>query len=499
MKVIFRIFLWACIVGVYALPALSNVGYSPVNFEYLFAVAIALISAIACASIRFMPRVSAGLLFLLTILSVLLYFGHFILASAWVSACAVIIAFGFSILTLRSFDKVLILSGTVAFSQILSSALAAQSNIHHLKVFPVAHSEQPSVIHLMLDEHAGVAVFPPEAVTPQEIEKFTDDYVKRGFIVFTHAYSADPHTNKSLARLLNLDISVPEDALHGHGEGASILRSTTFDTIGAGRAIDVTNTTWIDFTPALKKNPALARQLVYNINSMGEVINDLPLGLQERLVIATSLSLGWLNKGIESPLTNWFFSTQAGQRLYAKFKFKGNIFAIIARSVLHQFADRLASKGQRGTYYFSHLIFPHRPFLFDKDCRLIPLEEWSGGWSNDSTFDKDAWLKLYKLHFGQASCAASDIFALMESIKKRSELSDAVILLHSDHGSRIIQSGQPSQRDWRGSFIAVRIPGMEGRIVDTPVRLDRFYNNLLENNFKKLDIEKLHPLEDSPY
>ncbi len=54
-------------------------------------------------------------------------------------------------------------------------------------------------------------------------------------------------------------------------------------------------------------------------------------------------------------------------------------------------------------------------------------------------------------------------------------------------------------RDRYGSFIAIRIPGMAGRLVDTPVRLDTFYTNLLENHFQTLDFAKLRPLADSPY
>ena len=113
--------------------------------------------------------------------------------------------------------------------------------------------------------------------------------------------------------------------------------------------------------------------------------------------------------------------------------------------------------------------------------------------------EKEQWLELYKLHFGQASCAAKDIFAMLDAFKTHPELSDAVILAHSDHGSRIILKGHEDPKDWRGSFIALRMPGMKARVIDTPVRLDRLYKNLLENNFTKLDLDQLGPLEDSPY
>jgi hypothetical protein len=55
------------------------------------------------------------------------------------------------------------------------------------------------------------------------------------------------------------------------------------------------------------------------------------------------------------------------------------------------------------------------------------------------------------------------------------------------------------ERDMRGSFIALKIPAMEGRLIDTPVRLDKLYQNLIDNHFQNIELDKLGPLPDSPY
>ena len=42
----------------------------------------------------------------------------------------------------------------------------------------------------------------------------------------------------------------------------------------------------------------------------------------------------------------------------------------------------------------------------------------------------------------------------------------------------------------------IKILDMQGRVVNTPVRLDALYANLLEHNFRTLDIDKLKPDSD---
>jgi hypothetical protein len=55
------------------------------------------------------------------------------------------------------------------------------------------------------------------------------------------------------------------------------------------------------------------------------------------------------------------------------------------------------------------------------------------------------------------------------------------------------------QQDWRGAFFAVRIPGVPGRLVERPARIDLIYQALLSNDFRTLDPKSIPKTGDSPY
>jgi hypothetical protein len=157
--------------------------------------------------------------------------------------------------------------------------------------------------------------------------------------------------------------------------------------------------------------------------------------------------------------------------------------------------ERLAHSSQRGTYYYTHLVLPHPPYIFDNHCKLKPLHRWAEDLDlkiEDIYRNKNA---VYKHYFEQAKCAQKDLFTMLDALAKLKETTDAVIFIHSDHGTRMSKS----KIDMRGSFIALKIPGRKGGIIDTPVRLDTLSNNLIENNFQKFEPEKILPDKHSPY
>lgn len=198
MNIALRIVLWTGIVGVSILPALSNAGYWPINIEYILAVLLSVILGIFFTFIGRIRYVNVLLLLMLAAFPVALYFGNFLLESDRLLGGAAFLAVALAVLAYRRYDKALILVGAVAFSQIIAVAVATPSYIMSLKEFPVTRSDLPSVIHILLDEHGSMAAIPPKAIPSKKLQEFQDDYVKHGFIVFSHAYTADKITEKSL-------------------------------------------------------------------------------------------------------------------------------------------------------------------------------------------------------------------------------------------------------------------------------------------------------------
>lgn len=487
MNTALRIALWSAIAGVCMLPALSHVGYFPIHAEYLLMVSVSVVLGTAFTFIGRIPYVNILLLLVLAAFPAALYFGNFLLKSHGLIAGSIAGALALVILMCRHYDKALLLVGIVAFSQIIAVALAVPSYIISLEEHPVTRSDLPPVIHIMLDAHGSMAAIPPEAIAPEKLQAFQEDYVRRGFIVFSHAYTADKMTKKSLVRLFNVNSASKSKKWVRGEQGAfltpnsdtiNITTSSVFDAIGKERAIDITQIKYVNFNLALQKNPAVARKLTYNVRAVSRSVGS--LSLHDRFILATSLAVEWFVKVLHSLAANHLF-TQLG----------GNIapapHAIVSHFVLHQLGDRLSCCGERGTYYFAHLLLPHKPYVLDAHCNPLPINQWDNGKINGGS---------YTHYFDQASCAKREVFNLVDALKHNEKMADAIILVHGDHGAK---HNKRSELSMRGSFLAIRIPGIRGRVIDTPVRLDTFYAHLLANDFQFFESDRLTPGPDSPY
>ncbi len=509
MSQIQRKFLWAGVIGVLPLATLSTVGYLPLTAEYLIAAVLSLLLGFGLSKASSVRILGSVLLVLVTSVYIALYFGDLIIKSTLLQLFLVGIVL--LVICFRSHSKFLTLAGVVGYVQIITAALLTPSSTVSLKEAQVVRSDLPPVIHLMLDEHPGTGSFLSDAIDPARVKAFEDAYVRHGFVVFRHAYTADRLTEQSLSRLFNVgapDISATyrfnadADAL---ADNYLMLQASGLDEISKTRALDITQTQYLNFEQALKNNPAVARDLIYNIRDI-RTMDSYTMTMHDRLTLASYLMVNRWRKRIAYSLAGWLLS-HADSETISKMESSRQVFAFEARFIIQQFTERLSCCGERGTYYFMHLLMPHFSYILNEQCQVNPV----GGWRHrDPSFatpehQMDNRRHFYELAFGQSSCAAQDVFTMVDALQQNKAMSDAVILVHSDHGARIdMMDSEPhkkglTQRDWRGSFIAIKIPDMQGRVVDTPVRLDALYANLLEHNFRTLDIDKLKPDSDSPY
>ena len=491
MNRLIRISLWSAIVGVTFLPALSHVGYYPYNIEYLLAFIFSIaLGGILSVFTRF-RFVSILSLLVLTAFPVALYFENFFLKSYWFLGLAFVLTTALAILAYKNFSKAIILCGLVALSQIVSSAVFGQSFVLKLEERSIIRNDIPSVVHILLDEHGSMAAIPDKYVSAKEKKAFLDSYTQNGFIVFSHAYTADAYTGPSLSRLFNSgrNLSTPKQLnsviRHGHGKakhiiphsvGMHIKSSTVFEAVGQERAIDITQIKYVNFDEALKNNPIVARNLTYDVRNLASSLSKLQM--KDRLLLIFEVLREWFSFGLQSPLASWIAP-----------KINVNIsrfpHVLPSQFMLQELGERLGCCGERGTYYFAHAVFPHKPYILDSECEPYPIEEWKVRASVG-----------YIRYYAQVLCSQKTISRLLDFIKKNHKLDDAVILVHGDHGSRI----EPRKKlSMRGSFLAIRIPGMDGGIIDIPVRLDYLYQNLLENDFQNFNLDKIPAATDSPY
>jgi arylsulfatase A-like enzyme len=94
--------------------------------------------------------------------------------------------------------------------------------------------------------------------------------------------------------------------------------------------------------------------------------------------------------------------------------------------------------------YFAHLLIPHYPYTVDSQCNIRrPVMSWLNRDTaladapNDSNTEESRSLR-YDEYILQIRCVIKKLTELFQVIKAQGNLDDAIIIVHGDHGSRIV-------------------------------------------------------------
>ncbi len=96
----------------------------------------------------------------------------------------------------------------------------------------------------------------------------------------------------------------------------------------------------------------------------------------------------------------------------------------------------------RGAAYFMHLLLPHGPFIYDRDCRLKPrLADWARRndalWWRGVRNDPQRRIARYQAYFEQVRCAHVQLGQLFDIMEESGTFDSATVIVHGDHGSLI--------------------------------------------------------------
>jgi len=504
--------LMAVIAGALILPPLSNSGYSPITMEYLVGVLLAmLIGALLGQFVQY--RVAgAGILSVFASLITAFYFTVPLGTALYSLIACMIVGATVAATALRMPGKISMLVGMVALSQSLTAAaLSTTAPVIHGEAEPPSNSPAP-IVHLLLDEHAGIAAIPVTAVSQRRIDALVKSYVDRGFIVFTHAYSTRLETTSSISQLFNpLEEFTPKMLVRTpSGRSIKLKRAEQLEEVSSTRALDLTFPRYIDIKPAVAGLPH-TRTATYDDALVSQALEGYDLSFLMRLNIAWPLAIDWVYGGARAPIVRYLMQeTFTGKRLDWKISVKKRIWPLSSRYMMQVFARRMKDEMNRGTYYFGHFIIPHYPYMLSSDCSLKPPGAWTSHRATPARGAKGRIAmreRLYSEHVSQAECAQKEVMNILDAIQTRPEMSDTVMIVHSDHGARIpLKDGDADwydrktlDRDMRAAFMAVRIPGKRGRVIDQPVRIDKLYRQLAENDFRKFDLHRIPPDRSNPY
>jgi hypothetical protein len=360
-------------------------------------------------------------------------------------------------------------------------------------------SDRPVVLHLVLDEHIGIGGVPQELPESAAFARWlTEAYLQAGFRIYSGAYSEYFDTRNSLANLLNFTSS--EDSWshleRGQAKPYVLTDSAYFKHLeGLGYRLHVYQSDHIDLCRVPRV--AYASCLNYRSNSIG-ALNRTTLGTVERAQFI-------FNSFIAS--SNYLNRTRTALRKLTGSEWDhavSRVGPIPVLPVLQQLERDLRS-ASRGHAYFAHLLIPHYPYVLDEVCQVRDeIEQWlynvsaaaaPGGPAQNTAASR---AERYRRYFEQIRCQQALLQRLFDALKDAGVWDDALVVVHGDHGSRIVRrlpvtanAARLTEEDINDAFsalFAVRKAGLEAGVVTQP----RPLQELLGETFG-LKVGKLTP------
>jgi len=303
-----------------------------------------------------------------------------------------------------------------------------------------SHPELPVILHLVLDEHIGLAGMNDRRPGGGQLaDDLTDFYTRYGFRIFSDAYSQYFNTPMSLASALNFEGDPNVKAALIKGRGKWTLRESRYfsELAQRGYRARIYQTNYMDFC----KTPEIPIEscTVYNPDKfIPESVAELSLEERVRLLInmyyssnATFRLLMVTGDSLHSALKNY------GVELPRAGLWHGRLGPIAVLPTLDRLAGDL-SRPSGGTLYFAHLMIPHYPYVLGPDCSVrTPISSWELRFLDQGVNTPESRRRRYGAYYDQIRCTLRKLAVLFDAMKAAGTFEKAIIVVHGDHGSRI--------------------------------------------------------------
>jgi hypothetical protein len=336
---------------------------------------------------------------------------------------------------------------------------------------------RPLVVEVILDSQSGPAGLRSSRVAGEQGDWLARRYAAMGFAVYPQAYSRHYHTTNALAEL------VSGRASPGAREGAAapglaarlgqlgygsrtILQSRHFDLCAELKASRCTTYSHASLA-VLDRQPLAAADkaevLLYHFAGLSTVARKIA-NFHDRLAERRGRETIELRAARKLPQLNALAAAQG---------FEG-----------------VLRRARPGDYVLLHLLLPHAPFALDERCRVRRPGEWQIERSSDPLAERDA------AYDAQMRCAARVVERLAGAVRASPGGRDAVMIVHGDHGSRIVAaepfgetaaraSGEDMARGF-SALLAVSLPEQGARIVQGQAPVSQLVDSLAASGFARL-------------
>jgi hypothetical protein len=139
-------------------------------------------------------------------------------------------------------------------------------------------------------------------------------------------------------------------------------------------------------------------------------------------------------------------------------------------------------RAQPGQAYFAHLLIPHYPYVLDERCAVRgSIEEWLYNGADQAAAEPNTdaqRAERYRRYFAQLRCQQILLGRLFDALRQAGAWRDAIVVVHGDHGSRIVRrmplaenAARLTPQDLRDGFstlFALRAPGVAAGVAREP-------------------------------
>lgn len=292
---------------------------------------------------------------------------------------------------------------------------------------PPAAIGKPAILHLLLDEQAGVHGIYPDAnglLFREELRRF---FLSRGFTLYGRAYSEHMHTVNAIPAVLNFGTRLAASSTQN---GVRTGRTVYFSRLAReGFRIHVLQN---DFADLCSDNP-ISSCVTYDSSSLRPTL-DAPLTLAERaqLIGLKFIALSKVGAAISRAFNH--AGVLAGRYGWSAFE-PGNTSRTSTIAAVVALREWLPAVRQArpGDVYFAHLLLPHYPHVLKSDCAYLPWDEWELRRSNTRIEERR------RAYAEQDRCTLRKLDELIRAFEASPGGKAGAILIHGDHGSRIMR------------------------------------------------------------
>jgi len=329
-------------------------------------------------------------------------------------------------------------------------------------------SSLPPVVHIVLDGFIGIAGLPPYPASEIIRDKILAFMEANHFHLFSHAYSRYAVTSESLDATLNYRHDGEGVAAYG-GQDFSAYIMKENAVFSAMEALDYRlNVYQTNHLGLCQSNPdKLDRCWQYDHPDILSVRDNPSIMFRAGALLSVLLDQ----------------SRVLSKTVYRYGAFPQFMLAVYDPRLFDTLKEDIGKRGN-GNYFFAHALIPHGPFAYQPDCSVdynTPPGLRRAFLESEPPLSPIMYEIRYGLYFGQAECALRTLQSLIDSMKREGLYDRAIIVLHGDHGSRIV-SHSPLFRnkalltadEYRSSFstlFAVKYPGSDFLVDERPLSI----------------------------